>query len=122
MWTPKRILILIGGCFLFLTLFGVHSYFLGSIDGLPELPEAYRPTSNETGSSGLVEISDPEKRIIEAWGPECEELKRDIKLFLRSKGLAIAAGRFDIEKDGRVLLHPCSFCVFPKVRSDGKFP
>ena len=39
MWTPKRILILVGGLIFFLIGFAVYTYFLGAIDGLPPLPD-----------------------------------------------------------------------------------
>ena len=43
MWTPKRVLILVGGFALFLVGYAIYSYFLGGIDGLPPLPPEMLP-------------------------------------------------------------------------------
>lgn len=122
MWTPKRILILIGTLILFLTGFSVYAYFLGGIDGLPPLPD-------EWGYRGGADVallpppdpSDVDKRLASAFGTDCQEIRRRIKLDLRSKGWAFAADSFET-KDGRVELKPFSACIFPRARADAKFP
>ena len=43
MWTPKRIVLLVLGFCLFFSAYTAYARsFLGHIDGLPPLPEAYR--------------------------------------------------------------------------------
>ena len=121
MWTPKRVLILVGGFLLFLTGYGVYDFFLGGIDGLPPLPpdygptgEIYRPPSEDSGS-------DADKKLQQAFGPGCQELRRPIRLLLRDKGVALAAGQFDFE-DGRVKFSPFSAAMFPKNAKPEAYP
>jgi len=119
-WTPKRVLILFGGFVLFGALFVVYSFVLGSYDGLPILPEKYLPSPDReppvTPPPGTTE-----KKILLAWGAECEEMKRETILDLSSKGLLISAGKFEID-NGRVKLTPFSAALFPKGRRDDKHP
>jgi hypothetical protein len=122
-WTPKRILILIATLTLFLTGFGVYAHFLGNIDGLPPLPPGYE----WAGPSDLPQLpppdpSDVDKKLAMSYGTDCEEIRRRIKLDLRSKGWCLAANDFETTPDGRVELKPFSACIFPKQRGDGKFP
>ena len=120
MWTPKRVLILLGGLALFISGYLVYAYFLGGIDGLPLLSEEYLPDKNGPGVTIQEPIPDgeSEKKLKWAFGPECEELRRPIKLDLRSKGVFLAASQFDIEPDGRVKLSPFSAALFPKSKGE----
>lgn len=121
MWNFKRVMILLGGLVVFLFGYMVYAYFLGGIDGLPLLPEHY--------VKGPIQIDTPppppaetDKMMKMAFGAECEELRRPIKLFLRSKGVLLASNQFDIEPDGRVKLSPLSAALFPKTRGEVKYP
>ncbi|MBI3410676.1 MAG: hypothetical protein HY040_20255 [Planctomycetes bacterium] len=120
MWTPKRVLILALGLLTFLLGYSVYAYFLGGIDGLPPLPEVFFPGP----------ISDPqpnqdqesERKLKMAFGPDCEELNRPIILDLRLRKMIMAADQFDIMQDGRVVFSGVSAALFPKGRSDAKYP
>ncbi|MCI0641882.1 MAG: hypothetical protein L0Y72_11190 [Gemmataceae bacterium] len=127
MWffTPKRIVILLGGLALFLTSYAVYAFFLGGIDGLPLLPGDYLPGDGPGDVPDISDVPDghSEKKWKYAYGAESEELRRPLRLDLNSKGVLIAANTFEIDKnDGRVLLYPCSVALFPKSRQDSKFP
>src|SRR5262245_34936547 len=106
----------------FVVGFVVYSFFLGGIDGLPLLPGDYQPGESPEWAHLPIQEGGTESKIKMAWGNECEELRREIRLDLRSKGVLLAAGHFDIKPDGRVELTPCSFALFPKSKEDGKFP
>ena len=124
MWTPKRILILLGGLVLFLAGYMVYSYFLGGINGLSVLAEEYLPT--EKGPLEPPQQGDESETVTKmkrAFGNECPELKRPIKLDLRQKRVLLAADLFDIDKaDGRVVLSPFSVALFAADKGDGSFP
>jgi lipopolysaccharide export system protein LptA len=124
-WTPKRILILLGGLAVFVAGYFIYSYFLGGIDGLPVLTAEYLPLGK--GEQFIPPpIGDSEgdtaAKLKKAFSAECEELKRAIKLNLPSRGILLAAEQFDIEKDGRVKLSPFSAAVFHKDKGDVVFP
>lgn len=124
MWTPKRILILIAGLVMFLSGYGVYAYFLGGIDGLPPLPKEYLPGEGtlRIDSNGKVRVLPIDQKLVWAFGPDCSELKRSIKLDLTSKGWGLAADQFDPLPDGRVKLVPFSAFIMPKKQPLDKFP
>src|SRR5258708_3351662 len=47
-----------------------------------------------------------------AFGKDCKELNRPLRLWLPQRRLAISAGEFAIDREGRVKLAPCSIAVF----------
>ncbi len=112
MWTPKRILILIAGLALFMTGYGIYAFFLGGIDGLPELPISYA-WGDSPPHIGPVE-NKIEKKLKQAFGDPCPELKRSIQLDLPPKGWGLAANTFEPEPDGRIKLSPFSAFMIPK--------
>jgi len=122
-WTTKRVLILIGTLPLFIAGFLVYAYFLGGIDGLPPLPIDFLPGTiiADGAPDGPPQPSD-EKKLTLAFGNECEEQRRPIILDLNSKSFILASNQMDIEPDGRVKLSPFSAALFPKTRSETKFP
>jgi hypothetical protein len=114
-WTPKRVLMLIGGFVLFWLAYAVYAFFLGVVDAHLELPAEYRPPTGETPPFAVGELSLRDKMLAQAFGDQCEELRRGIKLLLRDKGVVISAEQFDIDKsDGRVKFSPFSAAMFPK--------
>src|SRR5882757_94618 len=96
---------LIKGVILCLVGYFVYAFFLSSIDGLPPLPPEFGPNEE---SGDVPVLNDREKMIQQAFGDDCEELVRPIKLLVRDKGMIISAGQFSIEDDGRVKLCPFS--------------
>jgi hypothetical protein len=123
-WTPKRILLLTGGGFLFVSLYVFYAFFLGGIDGLPPLPEACLPDPTHKPPDTPPPpppINPTEKKLRLAFGDECEEARRDIKIEMKAKGLVLSCNEFKIEDDGRVRLTPFSIAVF-KDKGDGSFP
>src|SRR4051794_39065263 len=52
--------------------------------------------------------------LIQAFGAECAELSRPIRLSLHAKGPVIATRKIEIEKDGRVRLVDFSAALFHK--------
>jgi hypothetical protein len=123
-WTPKRVLILIGTFTLFTLGYVVYAYFLGGIDGLPPLPSGYvlDPDAPPQPFDPEKWVGETDKKLRQAFGEDCEEVRRRITLNLHSKGWVLAADRFDIENDGRVKLAPFSAAIFPKNHSAGPVP
>jgi hypothetical protein len=123
-WTPKRILLLTAGFFLFFTTYAVYAHFLGGIDGLPALPREYWPSDDPP----VIEPwdfhpGDADRKLIQAFGQDCVEVKeRTIKLFIKDKGMVLATNEFGIEADGRVKLKPFSIAIFGKDRDSFRFP
>lgn len=123
MWTPRRILLLAAGFAVFLASYFLYAYFLGGIDGLPPLPDRYALVE-ETGPVSIPppRENDTDKRLREAFGVDCDEVKnRTIKLELESKGMVLAA-RDIAFPDGRVELAPFSLAVFVHGKGGPGFP
>lgn len=123
MWTPRRILLLALGWALFLVAFTGYSTVLGGIDGMPPLPKAYWPRQ----ASELPPLPErPASRVVarlqQAFGAECPEIHRQIKLELASRGMVFAADHFKIEDDGRVCLTPLSVVMFSRDKGDPRPP
>ena len=121
MWTPKRILILGFGFSLFMALYFVYAYFLGGIDGIPPLPLAFSARAKEDLPPLPVR---PTSRVVtklqQAFGLDCPEVQRKIKIELNSRSMLFAADSFQIEPDGRVRLLPLSVMVFNKDKNENK--
>jgi hypothetical protein len=107
--------------FLFLIGFGFYAYFLGGIDGLPPLPAVYLPSTSETPPPPPVGPNPIDQRLIQAFGDDCEELRREMKMEHSQKGLLLATDAATVETDGRVKLKPFSVAVF-KDKGDGSYP
>src|SRR5262252_11003445 len=124
MWTPRRILILtLAFVVFFIGYFGYAFTSIGRIDGLPPLPEECWPNPGPT--EALTPIVRPpstiEKKLRQAFGDNCPELTRPIRLELHSKNMVLAAGQFQIVRDGRVCLAPLSMAFFSKDRGQARF-
>ncbi|HMC88741.1 MAG TPA: hypothetical protein VKI17_04295, partial [Gemmataceae bacterium] len=109
MWTPKRVLLLAAGFVVFLTAYLVYAHFLGGIDGLPPLPEAYSPIASDGGdpprppSPPQENSADSKLRL--AFANFWDEIKnRKIKLELQQRGIVLAAQDATIQPDGTVRL------------------
>jgi hypothetical protein len=107
------LLILLGG-------YGVYAVVFGGIDGLPPLPVGMGP------DPVIEDAFEPEeglreKMLRQAFGPNAEELKRQIRLLVRDKGMVMSAGQFEIVEDGRVKFSPFSAALYPK-NKDGGYP
>jgi len=120
-WTPKRILILVGGVLLFGSGFLVYSLFLGGFDGLPALPAEYARSATEVEPFQPSE-SDTDRKLQEAFGPDSVEANRDFRLDLGSRNILLAFDQFEIEDDGKVKLSKFSAALFPKNRQPGTYP
>ena len=98
MWTPKRFVLLAGGFAVFLTAyFGYALSVLGGIDGLPPLPDVYWPGDGRSVEFPAVapRSNRLEDKIREAFGSECQEQNRPLKLEVHSRNILIAAdGKF----------------------------
>ncbi|MCS6978096.1 MAG: hypothetical protein NZM31_13965 [Gemmatales bacterium] len=121
MWTPRRLLLWLVGLVFFLTLFQVYSYFLGHYDGLPPLPAEYAPSPEGADSGPVSATTRPNQavaRLVEAFGPNCEEQFRRIKLEWRLEGIVVAADRWQLLDNGQLRLHKVSVAVFGKPKPD----
>ena len=94
MWTPKRIVLLVIGVVAFCTCYlGYARSHLGTIDGLPTLPEEFRRTDGKRVDPPPPRTSRVEQKLKQAFGLECKELKHPIKLELHSRSMTLAACR-----------------------------
>jgi lipopolysaccharide export system protein LptA len=117
---------LVGTFAVLFTSYRLYAHFLGGIDGLPPLPEAYRPTSPDKPIVIHHQENDIDRKLQMAYGEECEEKRRPIKLEVNSKGVVLAADDFVIIKDGpragQIRLTPISLAIFSKKTPAGKYP
>lgn len=76
MWTPRRVLLLLGGILLFCGVYGSYARFLGWMDGLPQLPPSMLAVAPSDAKPPEIRTSSPTiERIREAFGPDCLEQK-----------------------------------------------
>ncbi len=115
MWNPKRILLLVAGFAVFFGVYLVYARFLGGIDGLPPLPQALWPGPRDDKMNvGLPQRRENAIRQLQkAFGEDCPEVKRSIRLEVAAHNLVLAASDFALE-DGRVKLWPFSMAIFGK--------
>jgi hypothetical protein len=119
-WTPKRIVLLVLGFALFVTGYFSYAFVLGGIDGLPPLPDGY---GQRVDPDTVIIVPPPpkvEERLRQAFGLECQESKRPIKLELPRNNMVLASESAIFDKDGRLVLTPFSVAVFGKPKNDGK--
>lgn len=125
MWTPKRVLLLVSGIAVFSLAYLVYAHFLGVIDGLPPLPGDCVPLAQrdqDLPAMALPPGNEAERKLRQAFGEECIELQRTIKLEVRAHGVVLAADHFNIEPDGRVKLAPFSIAIFGKPKGEASYP
>jgi hypothetical protein len=123
-WTPRRILLLVFGFVFFFAIYlGYGFTAIGRIDGLPPLPETCFPQDSPVVRPEIRKRkSELEKKLEMAFGENCEELRRAIRLDLQSRGMLLSAGTFKVDDDGRVLLQPVSFATISKPRGNEALP
>lgn len=126
MWTPKRIILLVGGFVVFTLVYVLYTLTaLGRINTLPPLPDQYKPSQGDD-TSPVVRTPRPlrptplERKLEMAFYPGCEELKWPVLLELNSKSMVIAAWKFEIADHGRVKLELMSLALFGKKKNDGR--
>ncbi|MFL5342709.1 MAG: hypothetical protein ACJ8F7_21460 [Gemmataceae bacterium] len=125
MWTPRRILLLVGGVFVCAAAFYVYNFFLGWLDGLPVLPEKYLPSPPGIVQLPVDDLGKPdsrtERKIREAFGEGCPEMSYPIKSFMQAQGMLLVTDNLDIV-DGRLRMSPLSLAVYGKVNPETDFP
>jgi len=111
----------VGGFGAFLAGYLVYSSYLGAINGLPPLPEAYWKNPNIDPLPPPPERKNLIKQQLQvAFGVDCPEVKRPIQLGVPSRGLILVAEHFAIEPDGRVKMSPLSMVIIGKAVGDDK--
>ena len=125
----KRIILLVGWFAFFVGIYVGSSYLLGGIDGLPPLPDRFKPIRDITEQIEYPAQSEPSatKKLRLAFGDSSDEVKKQkFKFEIEPRGLALAAQDVTIEKDGRAKLVPFSVAIFSKDKGDNngenKFP
>lgn len=127
MWTPKRVLLLVLGIIVFTSAYAVYAHFLGRVDGLPPLPDELliAATKDTVAPPPRTQIA-VDQKLQMAFGEDCEEIRRYIKMEVGSRGLVLASNQFEIKKggprDGQVELTPFSIALFGKDKGDGQVP
>jgi hypothetical protein len=124
-WTPKRIVMLVGGFALFFVAYAAYSAtYFGAIDSLPPLPEAFKRPESKPGGTRRdppthTRVTKIDLKLEQAFGIGCPEMKRPIKLDLNAKGMAIVSEESPFE-GGKLKLEPISIALFGKDKGDGK--
>jgi lipopolysaccharide export system protein LptA len=124
MWTPKRIMML-GTAFVlsFFVYLGYGYTSFGRMDGLPPLPDGYLPDpeQNSGGRPPILRESKLLRKLKQAFGEDCPEQKRAIKLLIDTRNMVIAAEQFTLAENGKVHLTPLSLAVFSREK-EGQQP
>lgn len=121
MWTPRRVLLLILGVCVFSCAYAVYSRFLGSIDGLPHLPTDFLTRRGDDEPFAPPHQTLTDRKLMLAFGAECDEVGYSYKVELPAKGIVIATNQYDIHADGRLKLCPFSMATI-KERNPGTHP
>jgi hypothetical protein len=132
-WTPRRVLLLLGGILLFGGVYGFYARLLGWMDGLPQVPARMLAVADSGAKPPEVRTTSPTiERIREAFGPDCLEQKSAFyptQLEFRSGATStvLACGSPPFNGTNRVSLAPFSVAQFgaPKPahqRQDGEAP
>lgn len=123
MWNPKRLLLLIFGFVICYACYLVYGFFLGQYDGLPPLPREYQPSSLGAGTPITPKPDIPSHAVEllrEAFGPNCEEQHRRIKLEWRKQGVVMAADAWKVLHNGQLRLTKVSVGMFGHAKPDAK--
>lgn len=124
MLTPKRLFLVVVGFGVLFTGYLVYAHFLGHYDGLQPLPAEYRPDLAHSEHSPAPSASRENQlhlRLKEAFGANCEETRRRLKLQWPAQGVVMAAHNYEIN-GGQLKLFNISVAYFGKPRLDGKDP
>ena len=132
MWTPRRVLLLLGGILLFGGVYGFYSRVLGWMDGLPPLPAKMLDRTAGTVAPPIRPTSPTIERIREAFGPDCLEQHAShypTQLEFRNgeSSTVLACGAPPFNGTNRIALTPFSVATFgaPKLahlRQPGEAP
>jgi hypothetical protein len=77
-----------------------------------DLPASFQKDVEELHRAAATKVLSVDEKLGAAFGKNCEELKRLMRLDLRTKGLVVAADSLDILPDGSVKWAPCSLVVY----------
>jgi hypothetical protein len=117
------LVLLAAGFAVFFTTYEVYGQFLGGIDGLPALPRDYWPSNDPLPVfKPPVQQNEADRKLRLAFGQECPEVMRSMRLFIGPKGLVLAANEVQPQPDGRVMFKPFSVAIFSKDRGDLRYP
>jgi hypothetical protein len=121
MWTTRRILLAFGTFVVLGASFLSYNLLFGSVDGLPPLPKAYAVKVTGTNDDAIpiepLESNPTLRRIIDAFGRDCDEKHYPVKIDSRAKGFMVLGELLPPEPDGRWQLSPCSLVIFGKQKS-----
>lgn len=132
-WTPRRVLLLLGGILLLGAVYGVYARWLGWLDGLPPLPDRLREKAVGEFRFSPRTISPTVERIREAFGPDCPEQHSafypiQLERWTPTSSIVLACGTPPFNNgSNRVPVAPFSVAIFgrPKpghLRQPGEVP
>lgn len=118
MWTPRRIVLLLTTLLICGVAYAGYARFLGSIDGLPNLPAKYLENDDKPLGELAVVESPTLIKLRLAFGENCPEMGSayPTRLEIRESGIVFAAGMPQIgtEPTRFVKLAPLSVATFTK--------
>ena len=120
MWTPRRVLLLLGGILFFVGVYVGYAHLLGWLDGLPQLPAPMLREADGVFRPPVRTISPTVQRLLDAFGPDCPEQQSayyPTQLEFRNgdSSVVLAAGPTPLSPNShRVTLAPFSLAVFGK--------
>ena len=124
MWTPRRVLLLLGGILFFAGIYGTYARVLGWIDGLPQVPERFLRKQEGEFQPPKKPISPTVQKLLEAFGPDCLEkitafYPTQLEFRNRESSIVLAAGPTPLSPGtNRIVLAPFSLAVFGKARPE----
>ena len=128
MWTPRRIFLALAGLMAFAATYFGYARVLGTFDGLPPLPERYKKDLDDGRRTVLppIRVSGIDRKLQQAFGPNCPETTYPIKTELKGRNVVVAARDFKIvpsgERAGWVQLQSLSLAAFGQKRGPEGVP
>lgn len=113
MWTPRRLVMLMGGLVVFTAAYLIYAGLFGRIDGLPPLPVALLDRRSADSAEPILQSRDVniDKKLHRAFGANCIETTFNHKIELQKNGVILATNDVKIDPDGRCRLKPFSIAV-----------
>lgn len=123
MWTPRRVLLLLAGALAFAGVYLAYAFFLGSVDGLPQLPARVLERADGKFRPPDRPVLPAVEMLREAFGPACPEQNTTayanvVRFQSGDSWIVVATGRLPNPEGTKVTLSPFSAAVFGRPKAD----
>src|SRR5262245_54598636 len=116
MWTPRRIFLTLIGLLAFASIYLGYTRLMGSLDGLPPLPDDFKANAGPRPAAPSVKRTSTDPKFQLAFGADCIDLRFPVRREMKSRGVILSTYHFEIvttgARSGWVKLAPVSVSAF----------